>query len=93
MAGLAGWTRRRGALVACTVLWLAGCGVGLGVAAAAIAGAAVSRLFSLEGVAARDPRLLAAVAAIAILTAAVATLIPTLRAINIDPARALRASD
>lgn len=80
-------------LVARQMMWLAAWGIGLGIAGAVLAASGVSRLLSLYGIAPRDPRLLAAVALIAAITAAAATIIPAVRALNIDPARALRAPD
>jgi ABC-type antimicrobial peptide transport system permease subunit len=68
---------------------LAAAGLAIGLVGAVAAGAGLTRL--LFGVSPRDPFVLAGVAAVVVLTAAAATLVPALRALRIDPARALRA--
>jgi predicted permease len=68
---------------------LAAAGVAIGLLGAFAAGAGLTRL--LFGVSPRDPMVLATVATVVVVTAAAATLVPALRALRIDPARALRA--
>jgi predicted permease len=68
-------------------LWIAGAGIAVGMIAAALAAQAVP--LGLYGVTPLDPRTYAAVMVVLTLTAALAALLPAIRAIRIDPARAL----
>jgi ABC-type antimicrobial peptide transport system permease subunit len=70
-------------------LWLAGVGAALGLVAAA----GLTRLMSslLFGVTALDPVTYAAVSALLVAAAVLASYLPARRAVGIDPAQALRA--
>ncbi len=72
-----------------SMIRLAAAGLVLGLAGALLAGAGLSRL--LFEVRPYDPLVLTEVAAIVLASAALATIVPALRALRIDPARALRA--
>ena len=68
-------------------LWIAGAGIAVGMTAAALAAQAVP--LGLYGVTPLDPRTYIVVMLVLTLTATVAAFIPALRAVRIDPARAL----
>ena len=68
-------------------LWIAGAGILVGMIAAALA--AQSLPLGLYGVTPLDPRTYVVVMVVLTLTAALAAFIPALRAVRIDPARAL----
>jgi len=68
-------------------MWIAGAGILVGMVAAALAAQALP--LGLYGVTPLDPRTYVAVMAVLTVTAAVAAAVPALRAVRIDPARAL----
>jgi len=76
-------------LVVAEGLWLGGVGLALGL------GAAVALSRSLETmlyhVSPTDPATLATIAAVAVLTAVLASFLPAVRAVRVDPVAALRA--
>ena len=78
-------------LVAGEGLVLAAAGVALGLGAALLLGRSMATM--LYGVSAADPLTFAAIAVVAALTTLAASLVPTLRAIRIDPSRSLAAGD
>ena len=75
-------------LVTRPMLVLGSAGMAIGFAGVMAIGPGLSRL--LVGVKPRDPVVFGAVAGVVVLTVAAATLVPALRALRIDPARALR---
>jgi putative ABC transport system permease protein len=76
-------------LILTEVLSLAGAGLLLGLVAALAASRSMTTM--LYGVSATDPATFASIGAIAVVTALLASLIPALRAVRLDPVKALRA--
>jgi putative ABC transport system permease protein len=76
-------------LVVSEGLWLAGGGLLLGLTASAVVSRTMKTM--LYDVSATDPATFASIAAVAILTATAASVLPAIRAVRVDPVTALRA--